>query len=162
AGRGTLRRRLRRARRAGGGAVDPDARGADDPGEAGRAAGLDVSTRSLRVGVVGAARRRNGTGPFLARMLDGAGAKVVAVEGTTVVPDSMPHVSSLLDHLYPAHDRRLETIRVEAASPRAATVRFVHPGGREGVACTVRLETCETPPRPLSFGFDGRVAERVV
>lgn len=44
-----------------------------------RAAG--IAQPALRVGILGAGRRRNGLGPFLARAFEAAGARVVAVAG---------------------------------------------------------------------------------
>ncbi len=83
------------------------------------------------------------------------------VAGAAVLPDSMPHALSILDHLYPSPEEDLRDVSFDVRSPTEVVVRFVHPG-RGGVAASVRLVTCPNPPRPLSFGFDGHVAHRAI
>jgi predicted dehydrogenase len=82
--------------------------------------------------------------------------------GEATLPDSMPHALAVLDHLFPAPGADLREVAFEVASPGDVLVRFVHPGGRAGVACRVRLVTCPDAPRPLSFGFEGQVGHRVI
>jgi len=82
--------------------------------------------------------------------------------GLEMIPDALPHPLAILDHLFPADRPGLRDLDVRFASPREAVLTFTHPGGASGVRATVRLATCEHPPRPASFGFDGRLAHRVI
>jgi predicted dehydrogenase len=85
-----------------------------------------------------------------------------ASAGEAMLADAMPHPLALLDHLYGAPEEPLRGLAFEVAAEDDVVVRFVHPGGRAGVACEVRLARVETTPRPLAFGFDGRLAHRRV
>jgi predicted dehydrogenase len=85
-----------------------------------------------------------------------------ASAGEAMLADAMPHPLALLDHLYPAPEQPLRDLAFDVAAEDDVVVRFVHPGGRAGVACTVRLARVEATPRPLAFGFDGRLAHRSV
>ncbi len=84
------------------------------------------------------------------------------LSGLEMVPDALPHPLSILDHLFPADRPGLAGLEVAFASPREAVVSFTHPGGAAGVRATVRLSTREEQPRPAAFGFDGRLAHRVI
>jgi predicted dehydrogenase len=85
-----------------------------------------------------------------------------AGEGAAMIPDALPHPLAVLAHLHPS-DAPLEDVTVELASARAATVRFRTGGGAGGgVDATIRLATCERPPRPAAIGFDGRLVRREI
>jgi predicted dehydrogenase len=85
-----------------------------------------------------------------------------AVVGEAMFPDSLPHALALLDHLYPAPDAGLSDLAFDVRGEGDLDVTFRHPGGRAGVACRVSLVHVAAQPRPLTLGFDGRVAHRAI
>ncbi len=106
------------------------------------------STPTLRVGLVGPARTRNGLGPFLARHLAAAGAHVVAVAGRepTRTRAAAAALALQLEHDVAAapsvdalvHDHRLDALVI--ASPIPAHLTALR------LALAARLPTlCEKP-----------------
>jgi hypothetical protein len=85
-----------------------------------------------------------------------------ASEGEAMLVDSLPHAISIADALYGATEEPLRDVSVAFSGPERAEVAFTHPGGRHGVRCRVRLARATTTPRPMAFGFDGRLARREV
>ena len=85
-----------------------------------------------------------------------------ASEGEAMLVDSCPHAIAIADALYGATDEPLQDVSVAFSSAERAEVSFTHPGGRRGVRCRVRLARATTTPRPMAFGFDGRLARREV
>ena len=81
-------------------------------------------------------------------------------EGEAMLVDSLPHAISIADALYGATEEPLKDVSVAFFAPDKAEVAFTHPGGRHGVRCRVRLARATTMPRPMAFGFDGRLARR--
>ena len=61
----------------------PQKRSDHDPCRTTRAASNGAKGGSLRFGIIGPSRRRNGTGPYVARYLATAGMDIVAVAGTS-------------------------------------------------------------------------------
>lgn len=141
--------------------------GADPAGDAARLV-TGFSAKGLLLAV--ATQWRHGLGAYMQLFPDVVPRSATSFEmtlsptstGRDMVPDALPHAFSILDHLFPAHDRPLSDLKIDASSRDATTVSFTHPGGAAGIACVVRLATVPSAPRPFGFGFDGRFATRVV
>jgi hypothetical protein len=84
--------------------------------------------------------------------------------GDEMLPDALPHALSLLHAVLPDEDARVEDASRTALDDRgeATSVRFVWRAAGAAVRATVTLRTCDRPPRPASYAFDGREARRDV
>jgi hypothetical protein len=87
-----------------------------------------------------------------------------SLAGAPMIPDSMPHPLSLLQAVWPDPEARLEDIVVDARAPGGAAldVGFVYRALGRTIDCQVELRQGHTQPRRAAYGFDGRIAERVV
>lgn len=79
--------------------------------------------------------------------------------GPAMLPDSLPHSLSLLHAVLGPGE--LAEIDVKGA-PEAQTVSFAYHHAAGLCRCTVELVQTRTQPRPLIFGFDGRLVEREI
>ncbi len=76
-----------------------------------------------------------------------------------MIPDSMPHVLSLLyTALGPGKIRDVTA----GAMGRSWIVEFCYQLEDREIAVRVELSPYETQPRPMSFGFDGKMASREI
>jgi predicted dehydrogenase len=84
--------------------------------------------------------------------------------GDEMLPDALPHALSLLHAVLPDEDARVEDASRTLLDERgeATEVRFVWRAGGAAVEASVTLCTCDRPPRPASYAFDGHEARREV
>lgn len=113
---------------------------------------------SLRIGILGARRTRNGLGPFLAQHLESAGARVVAVGGRDVAAASAgaAALAGLLGHEVRGHGSVHELCRSGIDALVIASPPETHADALEA-ALAARLPTlCEKPlvePRATARGL---------
>lgn len=113
---------------------------------------------SLRIGILGARRTRNGLGPFLAQHLEAAGARVAAVGGRDAASagSAAAALATLLGHEVGAHGSVHELCRSGIDALVIASPPGTHADALE-VALAARLPTlCEKPlvePRETDRGL---------
>jgi len=84
--------------------------------------------------------------------------------GARMLADSLPHPLSLLQHLAPGPDPKLEGVRFSSTDPAASRVfvRFRYRAGAAETACEVELRPTRKHPREVALAVDGRRARRKV
>jgi len=85
-----------------------------------------------------------------------------AQPGAGMVPDSLPHVLSMLAALRGPGTLAEPRVRWRSAARDALDLRFVYRPDGPDVEVRVRLSVCARQPRPAGYAIDGHRAEREV
>jgi hypothetical protein len=84
--------------------------------------------------------------------------------GASMLPDALPHALSLLQAARPSGTRAIAGGRIDlrASDASALIVRFVWDPLGAPLDVEIELVRCLEQPRPASYGFDGKIAHRVI
>ena len=84
--------------------------------------------------------------------------------GPDMLLDCLPHPLSLLAAVCPDPEASLSQICVSGgqAGDLRAEVRLVYEAAGRAIACRIELVHCKAQPRPAAYGFNDRIAHRLV
>ena len=78
--------------------------------------------------------------------------------GAEMIPDTMPHVLSLLYAVF--GEGRVKNVRFESTTPRDLKIEFQYAGSSGICETRVELASHERQPRPFRFGWNGKIVNR--
>jgi hypothetical protein len=78
--------------------------------------------------------------------------------GAEMIPDTMPHVLSLLYAVF--GEGKVKNVRFESTTPRDLKIEFQYAGSSGICETRVELASQERQPRPFCFGWNGKIVNR--